>query len=358
MDGFDTGAFLFQCRSCGYSFPVVEGRFPLLMKDYRRVLIASHLAHEAFVHENERVIGQVTEAIEKCPARADLLSRVIDAYCKNNQYFERTLNAIRTLLPEHQLELRRAESDLPEQYPIDNGLSCFIRDWSGQDCTEQEIGRTMTTLLGLVDEFACDVHSVFVPGAGTGRFACEVAARYDECYALDNAFHMVRDFYNVLNEEVIIHDINLHRNVIKSEDVVQKWRLTFRPPDDGLFNPVSAPANLSFFVGDALNAPFPDSFFSAIMCIYFIDIIPLRRQLDQAERLLKPGGIFLNFGPLRYGRGDINNMLSGEEILSAFKDAGFEILAKDVVRNTQFADPFGLTQIESRNFVFVARKVG
>ena len=356
IEALDTGVSLFECGSCGHGFPVVEGRFPLLIDDSRGILISSHIAHESLVQENESLINDIKEAVERDPARDSLLSRVIDAYGENNQYFQRTLDTIRRLLPGHDFGNVRLSENLPEQYPIDNGLLCLCRDWSWESCTEQEIRTIMTTLFSLVDKCAFDLHSVFVPGAGTGRFACEAAVRYDECYALDNTFHMVNDFYNILDHEVNVYDINLYRNVVRSENVVQKRRLSFLPRDGDSSVPTSALENLCFFVGDALCAPFPDNFFSAIMCIYFIDGVPIKAQIEHADRLLKPGGLFLNFGPLRYFGSDINNMLSGEEILLAFKDSGFDILATDVVNNTQYADPVTLTQIESRNFVFAARK--
>ena len=87
-----------------------------------------------------------------------------------------------------------------------------------------------------------------------------------------------------------------------------------------------------------------------------MDIVPVKEHLEQVRRLLKPGGLFLNYGPLRYVRGDMDNMLSGEEILALFEAAGFEIVASATVSNTQFADPVSLTSLTSHNFVFAARK--
>jgi hypothetical protein len=55
-------------------------------------------------------------------------------------------------------------------------------------------------------------------------------------------------------------------------------------------------------------------------------------------------------------RGDIANMLSGEEILALFRDSGFDILADDVVTNTQLASSPVITSTLSHSFMFVARK--
>jgi len=55
-------------------------------------------------------------------------------------------------------------------------------------------------------------------------------------------------------------------------------------------------------------------------------------------------------------RGDVANMLSGEEILSLFRESGFDILAQDFVTNTQLASSPVITITTSHNFMFVARK--
>ena len=55
-------------------------------------------------------------------------------------------------------------------------------------------------------------------------------------------------------------------------------------------------------------------------------------------------------------RGDVANMLSGEEILTLYRESGFDILADDVVTNTQLASSPVITSVTSHNFMFVARK--
>jgi predicted methyltransferase MtxX (methanogen marker protein 4) len=55
-------------------------------------------------------------------------------------------------------------------------------------------------------------------------------------------------------------------------------------------------------------------------------------------------------------RGDVANMLSGEEILDLFKESGFDILHQDVVTNSQLASSPVITITTSHNFMFVAQK--
>jgi len=336
--------------------PMVDGTIPVLLKDYKRHLSASYLAHEAFIDQHVELIHQVREAAEQDPVRAPLLSRAIDAYEANNRYFRRLQDTVLRCVSEREIEEARKDTALPEQYPIDNGLACFLRDWAWQPHTEQEVATTMETLFEQIDEFAPDLETALVPGAGTGRLACEIAGKYRNCLALDASFHMVRDFYNLLKREVQIHEVNLRRNVVRTQDVVQEHRLSLDPPTDKRISEVLSAADFSFFVGDALDVPLSDESISAIISVYFIDIVPVRPLLREVRRLLKPGGLFLNFGPLRYASKDVNNMLSGEELLSLFSISGFENLADTTVTNTQFACPTSITSLLSHNFVFTARK--
>ncbi len=335
---------------------MVDGTIPVLLKDYKRHLSASYLAHEAFIDQHVELIHQVRRAAEQDPARAPLLSRVIDAYEANNRYFRRLRDTVLRCVSQREIDEARKDTALPEQYPIDDGMSCFCRDWAWEAHTEREVATTMGTLFEQIDEFASDLETALVPGAGTGRFACEIAGKYRNCLALDASFHMVHDFYNLLKHEVRLFEVNLRRSVVRTEDVVQEHRLSLDPPTDKRISEVLSAGEFSFFVGDALDVPLPDESISAIISVYFIDIVPVRPLLREVRRLLKPGGLFLNFGPLRYSTKDVNGMLSGEELLSLFNISGFEILADTTVTNTQFACPANITSLLSHNFVFTARR--
>ena len=345
-----------QCGNCGHRFPVMRGGIPILMRDYKKHLAGSYLEIEAFVEDHEDTIKKVERAAEENPERLCLLRRVVQAHAANNRYLRSIQASIREHVPNEEIDRAREVSDRPTQYPIDKGLACFHRDWEWECGTEQEVSTTMGWLLHQIDEFACDLDTVLVPGAGAGRVACEIVRKYKSCYALDDSFHIASNFYNLLDGDVTIYDVNLWRNVAKSDDVVIEHALSLDPPGSRRVSSALAGGKFCYFVGDAVDVPLADESVSAIICVYFIDIVPVRPHLVEIKRLLKPGGLFLNFGPLRYTSRKISDMLSGEELLSLFEQSGFDILADGTVTNTQFADSARLTQIVSRNFAFAARK--
>jgi len=347
-----------RCGNCGHEYLVAGGRIPVMLKEYEKHLAASYLEVESFVRTQEEFIKRVEQAAQENSKRAPLLNRVADALIADTNYFKSIQDRILEHVSEEQIAKAREDSNRPKQYPLDNGMSSFYRDWAWLPNTEKEIATTMGWLSDQIDTFATDLDVALVPGAGGGRIACEIAGECDNCYALDDSFHLVCNFYDLLEGEVTIHQVNVRRNVAKSEEMVVEYRLSLDPPGGHQIRSTVESGKFSYFVGDALDVPLADESVSTIICVYFVDIAPIKPHLSEVKRLLKPGGLFLNFGPLRYGYAskDINDMLSGEELVSLFEESGFDILTHDTVANTQFADPVTLTQVMSRNFAFAARK--
>src|SRR5262249_27559414 len=57
-----------------------------------------------------------------------------------------------------------------------------------------------------------------------------------------------------------------------------------------------------FLLADGLHPPFESGKFDTIVTPWFIDVVPvdLRDFISELHRLLKPGGRWLNLGPLHY----------------------------------------------------------
>lgn len=346
---------LLRCPNCGYEYVVFEN-IPILLKDARPSLTASWHQHKIFISENEERLEEVRDARGRQPARAALLDRAIRAYERNNVYHRGLQAAIERRVPRSEIDELEKSGRLPKQYTLAEGIAFFHRDWSWSQRAEDEIATIVSTVFDQVDAFAEDVDSVLVPGAGAGRFACELAAKFDTCFAFDYSLHMAQIFYDLVAENRTLYRVNFRSNVAKTEDVVVEDKLSLDAPGSNRIRSQVESGNLSYFVGNALDVPLPGSSLSAIACVYFIDIVPIKAHLNEIRRTLKPGGLFINLGPLRYMRGDVANMLSGEEILTLFSESGFDILADGIITNTQLASSPVITSIQSHNFMFVARK--
>jgi ubiquinone/menaquinone biosynthesis C-methylase UbiE len=128
--------------------------------------------------------------------------------------------------------------------------------------------------------------------------------------------------------------------------------------------------NAKFFVGNALNLPFPDNFFDKVYSIAFLHHIPSEdfriKVLKEAKRVLRPGGILILicwkiyqwreiFALLKYtllkiiGRSKLDfkdffvpwgkktlryyHCFSKRELENLLRKVGFEILESGVVKN-------------------------
>lgn len=346
---------LLTCPSCQHTYPVFD-QIPILLQDPDSSLAAAHGQHQALIEENTKWLEKVRDAAGRQPNRAKLLDRAIQAYESNNRYLGERQAAIERQLPKSKIEELQEEDRLPRQYDLDEGIVFFHRDWCWSERAEAEIAKIVDTIRDLVSDFAEDVDRVLVPGAGAGRFACELATVYDNCLAFDYSVHMAQIFYDLLDRNLTLYRINFRSNVVKTDDVVVEDKLSLDAPGSRRIRAQVETGNLSYIVTNALDLPLPGNSLSAIVCVYFIDIVPLKTHLNEIRRTLKPGGLFINLGPLRYMRGDVANMLSGEEILDLFTESRFDILAEDTVTNTQLTSSPVITSVLSHNFMFVARK--
>jgi SAM-dependent methyltransferase len=81
---------------------------------------------------------------------------------------------------------------------------------------------------------------------------------------------------------------------------------------------------------DALRAPFAPESFDTIITAWFVDIIAadLAELAPRINRLLRPGGRWLNFGSLSFGHREAALCYTREETLEILREQGFECAAE------------------------------
>src|SRR5690606_1185293 len=93
--------------------------------------------------------------------------------------------------------------------------------------------------------------------------------------------------------------------------------------------PGPSPANLQLIFADALQPPFAAASFDTIVTPWFIDQVPqnISAFLPTLTGLLKPGGSWLNQGPLIYdpARTQPVHRYCADELIELVVQAGFEI---------------------------------
>jgi hypothetical protein len=122
--------------------------------------------------------------------------------------------------------------------------------------------------------------------------------------------------------------------------------------------PALPSSKLSLLFADALRTPFADGSLDAVVTPWFIDAVPadLSEVASEINRVLCPGGLWLNVGPL-YHSGSPSRAYSFEEVCELVNASGFELLGQHADSLKYFDSPVSGTCRIDRTYAFNARKV-
>ncbi|PPR00068.1 hypothetical protein CVT24_008970 [Panaeolus cyanescens] len=225
---------------------------------------------------------------------------------------------------------------------VREALKHFIRDWS----TEGEVERTrifkpILELLKEVNEEERGNLKVLVPGCGLGRLAWEISELGFETTANELSFFMTLAFRFLLSPTTTTTP-NEH-----SLRPYSHW-FSHQRTNDSLFRRLPFPdvvprlgPKLHLLEQDFLTIPAPPSLswdkatpasaseggYDYIVTLFFIDTsLDVFTTMRHIYNLLRPGGIWINLGPLLWtGGGQAKVELSLDEVLKAAEEIGFFI---------------------------------
>lgn len=182
----------------------------------------------------------------------------------------------------------------------------IVRDWSRD--LEIERRQLFAPLLNsLQNEFSLASRSfarVLVPGSGLARAAYEISLLGFQTKALEysHLMDMAAQFmFDMNNNSRTNFELFPYVHDFSHQSTAQHQLRNVVLPD--LPGPLKKPANLTLGYGDftELMHTEPKSY-DAIVTLYLIDTAENALQyLDAIRVLLKPGGIWINYGPLKWG---------------------------------------------------------
>ncbi|XP_056146449.1 carnosine N-methyltransferase isoform X1 [Lampris incognitus] len=243
----------------------------------------------------------------------------------------------------------------------------FVRDWSEAGQAEREscyqpLIREIQRLFPS-DQYDVSKVSVLVPGAGLGRLAWEIARLGYICQGNEWSFFMLFSSNFVLNRCDTVNSLTLYpwihqfSNNKKSSD--QTRPISF--PD---VNPQDLPldSDFSMVAGDFLEVYTEPESWDCVATCFFIDTA--HNVLDYVEtiwKILKPGGVWVNLGPLLYHFENMANELSVElsyeDIREAIIKYGFHIeVERESVQTTYTENDRSMLKYVYDCVFFVARK--
>lgn len=221
----------------------------------------------------------------------------------------------------------------------------IFRDWAWDG---KEVGEHLRTLQALL--LTDTLGDVCILGAGTGRLAYDLA-RAKTCrsivateinpllFLIGNA--MMRGESIELSEVAELpksSDLATQKHILKAEGTPQLQLL------------------LTDFLEDRLAA----NSFDLVITPWFVDVIdiPIESVISKINRLLKPHGTWINFGPLMFQTAERSRLLPSDEWLELVTNCQFKIEDSLEAVTTQLKSPLSATFRTDTMFAFRAQKTG
>ena len=189
-------------------------------------------------------------------------------------------------------------------------LAMLVRDWSQEGLLERE--HVYGPLLAELDKHLPvtdanrNMQRVLVPGCGLGRLAFDIAARGYATQGNDASYFMLFSSNFILNSVTAplsltlypwLHDTGNH---FKPGDMLRPVAVPDIAPSDILST--NPQLNLSMTSGDFLELyGTGEGTWDAVVTCFFLDTAPVALEyVTTIHRLLRPGGVWINLGPLLY----------------------------------------------------------
>jgi hypothetical protein len=196
----------------------------------------------------------------------------------------------------------------------------LCRDWGWDGGKNRENDDILSTVGDVIQEGS--LGTVLVLGSGACRLAYDLHRRFaaTETVNVDvDPLLLVGAHDVVRGGKVRLTESNL--SVHETAGTGRTWDLEapFGPLDETAFH---------FLLADGLDPPFAHETFDTVVTPWFIDVVPpdLRDLLGTLRSMLKPGGRWINIGPLLYTRDTpLSRRFTREEIFELAGRAGFEL---------------------------------
>jgi SAM-dependent methyltransferase len=229
----------------------------------------------------------------------------------------------------------------------------LYRDWGWDDGASPENQRSFDSIQELLGTGS--LGCTLILGAGGCRLAYDL---HRLCGATDTVVLDIDPYLFLVAEAVVrggtVQLTESSPTVQRLERIARSW--TLRAPAGPL-----ADDHFHFFLANGLAPPLVPGTFDTVVTPWFIDQVPpdLPAFLAIVNRLLRPGGRWINQGPLLYPPdAPLARRFSGDEVFALAARAGFAIGG-----TTEASQPHVVSPLTGRGKIewvltFVATKVG
>lgn len=306
-----------RCRRCGQGYPRL-GRIPVILSEPLAYLASSRRQLDRLEEQVERTVRDIREQLQG----VDLLPATRQRCEATIRGIAGQLADVRAILEPRLPATTRSEGQAwSHQAPVTlHHLPYLYRDWGWPSDADGENEQA----LSMVEEMLGDTGPgrTLVMGAGACRLAYDIHHRHPDAEimvmdldpALFAAAHAVTH-----GETLTIREANLE--IGDMSQAVKKWSLAAPqgPVDDARFH---------FLIADAVDPPLDPGVFDTVLTPWFMDQGPedARDLISTLHRLLRPGGRWVNLGPLKYDLDvPVSRRFAKEELFDLAQRAGFRV---------------------------------
>lgn len=340
-----------KCAGCGKSYPMI-GKVPWLFADPEAKL-AEWRGLVQLGFDDWRIAEERLKSAQREPGLTELTLRRLR---KELQLRVERRKAVESLLePIMKAQtpgagigvLRVVAGKSAATQALHSYEQNALRDWAWTDSQENDIAAKIVR--GLVPDDARP-KSMLVLGAGACRLPYDLhrALRLEETVALDTNPYLTLTAARLLSgRATTLYEFPLAP--VGLEQTAVSWRAE-----------TAAEPGIRLVFGDALAAPFADESFDIVLTPWLIDILPEepRAFFARINRLVKPGGLWLNFGSVAFQGSAPERRLSREEVLDEAGRAGFAVEKRKEDVIPYLASPASAQSRMERILAFAARKTG
>jgi len=335
-----------NCAKCRVRFPEVDGvpwLFPYpdsALADWRH---RAQFQLQTMINE----IGQAEAAANEAdtPAAKERLTSLATGLRGNLQILADLLKPLaaqsKTPLP----LFEAVKSQLPLSLKLLGYHANLHRDWCWGESEHQATKAIIEKALGTGHVWG----NTLVLGAGAGRLAYDIATwKAEVVVALDiNPLLVAFGRRMTSGDSIKYHEIPIPPSGLKETSVLGECKA-----------PQGAVGNLHWLLADGLNPPFQGETFDTVVTPWFIDVVPqdLNPLSDQINRVLKTGGVWVNFGPYGFLNSPLAKQYSRSEVLEIVSRHGFKITDEAVTPIPYLQSPHSAQRRTENVLCFAASK--
>lgn len=301
-----------------HHYPIINNRFAAMMRDPKQALFEAALSLQDAQHKAHQRIQKATQLAQQ-GKRTLAMQRIIQADQQNSQ----VLQSLSTLLNKNGLDqtlISQVQSNRKSHFEFHFGY--LARDWSGQTHYEVQLQHQIKALIPVLQEYKID-GEVLMPGAASARLCLEIVRKIPaiNMHAVDISFSSVALYHLLRQEPIQFYTVNI-RNIKNAENSANQYKIEM-PAE---LKKVAQ--KLQYHWADFRCLPYKANSLNAVLSIYFTDLLPLPKLIEEAARVTKVGGYFLHYGPLTWHFNDLDLNYSLEEMIEIMQQHGF-VLRKE-----------------------------